>query len=223
MKRLIAVLLTICIAAGLPVAAFAENGPSSGEWSSAWIQLIQGEEAQLLFSSSEPAVEVAGAAYDRETNTITLTNYNHPNTSLNTNEMGDDLKLKLVGENHISALVVWGFGWGGSLEIIGDGSLIINETKKSPIAIRFMAEGTKGVLKIGPEATLTAYRGSDAEYYSAAFVGSISSSFPLQGKLAVEPILTDDSGMEEEAWLGETVIKESEYTADVELASKKRR
>ena len=45
MKRLIAVLLTICIAAGLPVAAFAENGPSSGEWSSAWIQLIQGEEA----------------------------------------------------------------------------------------------------------------------------------------------------------------------------------
>lgn len=221
MKRLIAVLLTICIAAGLPVAAFAENGPSSGEWSSAWIQLIQGEEAQLLFSSSEPAVEVAGAAYDRETNTITLTNYNHPNTSLNTNEMGDDLKLKLVGENHISALVVWGFGWGGSLEIIGDGSLIINETKKSPIAIRFMAEGTKGVLKIGPEATLTAYRGSDAEYYSAAFVGSISSSFPLQGKLAVEPILTDDSGMEEEAWLGETVIKESEYTADVELASKK--
>ena len=77
MKRLIAVLLTICIAAGLPVAAFAENGPSSGEWSSAWIQLIQGEEAQLLFSSSEPAVEVAGAAYDRETNTITLTNYNH--------------------------------------------------------------------------------------------------------------------------------------------------
>ena len=27
--------------------------------------------------------------------------------------------------------------------------------------------------------------------------------------------------MEEEAWLGETVIKESEYTADVELASKK--
>mgnify|MGYP007063252135 FL=1 len=73
MKRLIAVLLTICIAAGLPVAAFAENGPSSGEWSSAWIQLIQGEEAQLLFSSSEPAVEVAGAAYDRETNTITLT------------------------------------------------------------------------------------------------------------------------------------------------------
>lgn len=33
MKRLIAVLLTICIAAGLPVAAFAENGPSSGEWS----------------------------------------------------------------------------------------------------------------------------------------------------------------------------------------------
>ena len=97
MKRLIAVLLTICIAAGLPVAAFAENGPSSGEWSSAWIQLIQGEEAQLLFSSSEPAVEVAGAAYERETNTITLTNYNHPNTSLNTNEMGDDLKLKLVG------------------------------------------------------------------------------------------------------------------------------
>ena len=43
----------------------------------------------------------------------------------------------------------------------------------------------------------------------------------MQGKLAAEPILTENSGMEEEAWLGETVIKESEYTADVELASKK--
>ena len=56
-----------------------------------------------------------------------------------TNEMGDDLKLHLVGDNHIAELVVWGFGWGGNLEITGDGSLTINENKTSQTAaIRFM-------------------------------------------------------------------------------------
>ena len=49
--------------------------------------------------------------------------------TLATNEMGDDLKLHLVGDNHIAELVVWGFGWGGNLEITGDGSLTINENK----------------------------------------------------------------------------------------------
>ena len=29
--------------------------------------------------------------------------------TLATNEMGDDLKLHLVGDNHIAELVVWGF------------------------------------------------------------------------------------------------------------------
>ena len=56
-----------------------------------------------------------GAVYDKATNTITLTNYNHPEMTLATNEMGDDLKLHLVGDNHIAELVVWGFGWGGNL------------------------------------------------------------------------------------------------------------
>ena len=76
--------------------------------------------------------------------------------------MGDDLKLKLVGDNHISSLVVYGFGWGGNLEIIGDGSLTINENKTSSAAIAFMAEGTQGSLKVGSEATVTAYKMPDA-------------------------------------------------------------
>ena len=54
--------------------------------------------------------------------------------TLATNEMGDDLKLHLVGDNHIAELVVWGFGWGGNLEITGDGSLTINENKTSQTA-----------------------------------------------------------------------------------------
>ncbi len=84
-----------------------------------------------LFANSGEVDTVEGAVYDKATNTITLTNYNHPEMTLAANEMGDDLKLHLVGDNHIAELVVWGFGWGGNLEIIGDGSLTINENKTS--------------------------------------------------------------------------------------------
>ena len=65
----------------------------------------------------------------RRATPLTLTNYNNPTNILVANEMGDDLKLNLVGDNHISELVVYGFGWGGNLEITGDGSLTINENE----------------------------------------------------------------------------------------------
>ena len=104
---------------------------------------VEEPDGYVLYSNGGEADTVEGAVYDKATNTITLTNYNHPEMTLATNEMGDDLKLHLVGDNHIAELVVWGFGWGGNLEITGDGSLTINENKTSQTAaIRFMAEGT---------------------------------------------------------------------------------
>ena len=153
-RKLIAGLLTLCMAGGMAVPAFAENGPSSGDMSSAWVQLVQGETGKFLYSNSGKVDTVEGAVYDKSTNTITLTNYNHPEMTLATNEMGDDLKLHLEGDNHISELIVWGFGWGGNLEITGDGSLSINEKKTSQTeANSFMAEGIQGLIKVGQNAS----------------------------------------------------------------------
>ncbi len=217
-RKIIALLVLFCMALemfGVPVLA-ANNGPSSGEMSAAWVQLIQGNTSQVLYSSGGKSDKVEGAAYDKSTNTITLTNYNHPDTSLNTNEMGDDLKLRLVGKNSISALVVWGFGWGGNLEIIGDGSLTINENKKSSVAIQFMAEGTAGTLKVGHTATVTAYKMPDApgiNTYSAEFIATTSKTIPFSGNLETKLALTPGSGVEGERELTENVVTEARYAA----------
>ena len=221
-KKLMALLLALCMVFGTSVTAFAGNGPTSGEKSYAWVRLYSSErneegdpvKSNVLYSNSGTADTVEGAVYDKSTNTITLTNYNCPDMLLSTNEMGDDLKLRLIGENHIQSLVVWGFGWGGNLEIIGDGSLTVNENKKDSYALRFIAEGTQGLLKVGAEATLTAYKGTPAENgeaYSAAFLGSTSSTVPFQGNLEAALTMTPDSGVEGEYAVSETVIYEESY------------
>ena len=216
-RKLLAGLLTLCMAVGMAVPAFAANGPSSGDMSYAWVQLYDSSVAEpdgsyVLYSNGGEADTVEGAVYDKATNTITLTNYNHPEMTLATNEMGDDLKLHLVGDNHIAELVVWGFGWGGNLEITGDGSLTINENKTSQIAaIRFMAEGTQGLLKVGSNASVTAYKSAGENTYSAAFVSTTSSTLPFQGNLEAALTMTPDSGVEGEYAVGATVIYEESY------------
>ncbi|MBM6895925.1 LPXTG cell wall anchor domain-containing protein [Pseudoflavonifractor capillosus] len=221
-RKLLAGLLTLCMAVGMAVPAFAENGPSSGDMSAAWVQLYDSSVEEpdgsyfgyVLYSNGGEADTVEGAVYDKATNTITLTNYNHPEMTLATNEMGDDLKLHLVGDNHIAELVVWGFGWGGNLEITGDGSLTINENKTSQTAaIRFMAEGTQGLLKVGSNASVTAYKSAGENTYSAAFVSTTSSTLPFTGNLETELALTANSGIEGETTEWENVIYESNYVA----------
>lgn len=207
-KKLLALLLTFCMVLGMAVPVMAGNGPTTGSTSSAYV-ILANTSSQVLYSNSGKVDAVEGAVYDKDTNTITLTNYNQPEMALITNEMGEDLKLKLVGENHIQCLVVWGFFWGGSLEIIGDGSLTINEKKEADEAIRFMAEETQGLLKVGPQATLTAYKGAGEEAYVAMFYNTSSATFPLQGKLETEITLTTGSGVELEARKSETIIWES--------------
>ncbi len=134
--------------------------------------------------------------------------------TLATNEMGDDLKLHLVGDNHIAELVVWGFGWGGNLEITGDGSLTINENKTSQTAaIRFMAEGTQGLLKVGSNASVTAYKSAGENTYSAAFISTTSSTLPFTGNLETELALTANSGIEGETTEWENVIYEDGFVA----------
>lgn len=215
-RKLLAGLLTLCMAVGMAVPAFAANGPSSGDMSYAWVQLYDSSVAEpdgsyVLYSNGGEADTVEGAVYDKATNTITLANYNHPEMTLATNEMGDDLKLHLVGDNHIAELVVWGFGWGGNLEITGDGSLTINENKTSQIAaIRFMAEGTQGLLKVGSNASVTAYKSAGENTYSAAFLSTTSSTLPFQGNLEAALTMTPDSGVEGEYAVGATVIYEDE-------------
>ena len=68
-RKLLAGLLTLCMAVGMAVPAFAANGPSSGDMSAAWVQLydssVEEPDGYVLYSNGGEADTVEGAVYDK--------------------------------------------------------------------------------------------------------------------------------------------------------------
>ena len=145
----------------------AANGPcDTGDWAYAYINVRNGEESNLLFSS-EGTNSIDGMSYDRETNTLTLNNYKNKATGIATNMMGDDFKINLVGDNELGGLGSYGDAWGGSINICGSGSLVINADKSDDYAVTFFAEGTNSVLSVADTCNVTIYSGSKAAVYTS--------------------------------------------------------
>ncbi len=145
----------------------AANGPcDTGDWAYAYINVRNGEESNLLFSS-EGTNSIDGMSYDRESNTLTLNNYKSSITVIVTNMMGDDFKINLVGDNEIGSIGSYGDAWGGSINISGNGSLVINADKSDDYGIAFFAEGTNSVLSVADTCNVTIYSGSKAVVYTS--------------------------------------------------------
>ena len=66
--------------------------------------------------------------------------------------MGNGFKLKLVGDNNLKGIVVWGFMYGGSLTVTGDGTLTI-EHRDVP-GIRLECENSDSCLMIDKDVRL---------------------------------------------------------------------
>ena len=145
----------------------AANGPcDTGDWAYAYINVRNGEESNLLFSS-EGTNSIDGMSYDGESNTLTLNNYKSSTTVIVTNMMGDDFKINLVGDNEIGSIGSYGDAWGGSINISGNGSLVINADKSDDYGIAFFAEGTNSVLSVADTCNVTIYSGSKAVVYTS--------------------------------------------------------
>ena len=145
----------------------AANGPcDTGDWAYAYINVRNGEESNLLFSS-EGTNSIDGMSYDRESNTLTLNNYKSSTTVIVTNMMGDDFKINLVGDNEIGSIGSYGDACGGSINISGNGSLVINADKSDDYGIAFFAEGTNSVLSVADTCNVTIYSGSKAVVYTS--------------------------------------------------------
>lgn len=97
-----------------------------------------------------PIGPIPGASYDEATNTLTLTNFT--GDYLNANLMGNGFKLKLVGDNNLKGIVVWGFMYGGSITVTGDGTLTI-EHRDVP-GIRLECENSDSCLMIDKDVRL---------------------------------------------------------------------
>ena len=140
----------------------AANGPcDTGDWAYAYINVRNGEESTLLFSS-KGTNSIDGMSYDRETNTLTLNNYKNKTAGIATNMMGDDFKINLIGDNEIGGIGSYGDAWGGSINICGNGSLVINADRAGDYGVAFFAEGTNSVLSVADTCNVTIYSGSKA-------------------------------------------------------------
>ena len=82
--------------------------------------------------------------------------------------MGDDFKVKVVGNNQIQGIAVWGYSYGGSLTLEGNGSLEINKNRVQGEPISLMAEEANAQFKVKQGVTLRVYR--DNKYPSSVVV-----------------------------------------------------
>ena len=140
--------------------AKAANGPAEGEGGYAYIGFADYEnEIKYVYCAPHvgTAESVAGASYDKASNTLTLNEYSGTTFRIVTNMMGDDFKIRLIGKNHVQQLAVWGDGWGGCVEFVGDGSLYVNEKKLFMDAVILMPEYSKACIKTSGNAVLYCY------------------------------------------------------------------
>lgn len=139
--------------------AEAANGPcDEGDWAYAYIAVGNSETKDNIFSS-QGSNAIDGVSYDKASNTLTLNQYKNADNYIATNMMGDDFKIRLIGENEISSIVAYGDAWGGSVTICGDGSLTVNPKKQEDYGVRLYAEGTASVLSVENTCNVTIYAG----------------------------------------------------------------
>lgn len=168
MKKTIATILAVLLVLSVaPITAFAENGPhidESSGFSWAFIRFFINTQVEEEYKSYTVFAEtktyndaIEGASYDLASNTLTITDFNHPELSLSTNMMGDDFKLRVIGSCALDMIYIWGDMYGGSLDIQGNGTLTVNEAKTRDTALVMNAEGSKAKLNLGKDVKVNLY------------------------------------------------------------------
>ena len=140
----------------------ATHGPNSGETAFPFIIVSDGITGTIIYNSMGEISSVKGLSYDKNTNTLTMNNYT--GAFVNVNEMGDDFKLKVLGTNTISQLLVWGYGYNGSVKITGNGTLNIKNTDTTGIELR--SEISPSQLYVDKGVTINISCGTNAVHIS---------------------------------------------------------
>lgn len=91
--------------------------------------------------------------YDSNTNTLYLNDFMAEDYLINANMMGNGFKINVSGSCKLWGIEVWGFHYGGSLTITGDGYLEIVSSGVSPGIVMY-AEESNTCLMIDSEVTL---------------------------------------------------------------------
>ncbi|MDO5155598.1 MAG: hypothetical protein Q4D51_06500 [Eubacteriales bacterium] len=170
MKKMVAMLLAVCMVVSMcPMSSEAAStkGPDLSKGNNSFICVYKAKDKDwhnLYYPAYPKTVEkVSGITYSKKTNTLTIKNVNKPSDKLSINTMGSDFKIKVVGKNSLSSILVWGYGYNGSVEFTGDGTLELNKNKKidttgvESVPLLLQAENSPSVLKVGKKVTLKCY------------------------------------------------------------------
>ncbi|MEE3427795.1 MAG: Ig-like domain-containing protein [Ruminococcus sp.] len=157
MKKSISIILAVLMLLSIfSVTAMAKNGPNPDkdefELYNAKIYLYNvledGGDIAIYSDNEVHKNAIEGAVYDRETNTLTLKDFNHPEFSLSLTDMGDDFKLNIEGDCVLYNISSSTEDYGGSLTVTGTGLLTVNPEKRDETAVRLMAYGADSTLHI---------------------------------------------------------------------------
>jgi hypothetical protein len=94
-----------------------------------------------------------GISYDRDTNTLTMENFT--GSVLDMNLMGNGFTIRLIGDNYLDGITIWGAMYAGSLKFVGDGKLTIVEGSEHGITMN--AEMSQTCLMVDRGVTLDIY------------------------------------------------------------------
>ena len=174
MKKVLSIVLALSLVlSAMSMTAFAANGPSTasyGGWYLAYISFYEIDDegkgvtdddgyskTYSAYGANTVKNEMENAVYDKETNTLTLTDFKGDNYILETNVMGDDFTIVVNGECSIAAIKIWGDRYGGGLTIKGDGTLTVNSKKIFDTPIALIAEGADSNLNFGAGVIVKAF------------------------------------------------------------------
>ena len=161
LKRLLSLLLCLCLAAGLlPGTVLAAGASAPAEDGFLWLTTdvvadnVEPRTGTKLYPGGDTTTE--GAVYDQGTNTLTLTNFSGSNLNLIAREMGSGFKIVVEGTNALKCVRVYGGTYGGALAIEGTGTLTINNSNDTAYyaGIDLRGEGVETALAIGAGVTL---------------------------------------------------------------------
>ena len=178
-KFLSSILIIILLIALMGANVYAGNGPDNMAFMYFYEAKENGETKLVYSQAGETLNEMQGAVYDKATNTLTLSNLN-TEMLLTINAMGDDFKIKLVGNNTVGHIVIWGWYWGGTLAFTGNGTLTVNPNKIYDNAIVIQAEQTAAALKVGEEVTLNLYAKGDVAVINQTTINTTANAIVFE-------------------------------------------
>lgn len=203
MKKILSIVLSLCLVLSLvPMTVYAQNGPATtsyGDYYLAYAVFYELDEegyavldsegytkSYVVYSQNQVKNELENAVYDKETNTLTLNNFDGENYALETNMMGDDFTIEVKGDCSIIRFVIWGDNYGGGLTIKGDGTLTINPNKLDVIPIIHYEEGASSSLNFGAGVTVKIYADETIAYVTQTAISDTEKAITFANGQEVE-------------------------------------